>query len=224
MPRDRACVPPTVAFREEWRQALTLLGQVRASGFMVAGVLADVEFGDTPRTKCYFANLPAAASLPQVVRLAHQRWAIEQQYQDLKTELGLEDERRTLEQWASRPKTAQRLALRSRMVLACAEGLPNRTGAKRLHVSSNKVAVASPGHVQIIGRPTVRGESARHRRGRISYWKLCWMMTRFLLFHQTQDTILYKTVMWELDFATLVALVALTSAVPDGHRSDPRAF
>lgn len=50
-----------------------------------------------------------------------------------------EDERRTLEQWVRRPKTAQRLALRSRMVLACAEGLPNRTVAKRLHVSSNSV-------------------------------------------------------------------------------------
>src|SRR5437016_14136508 len=50
-----------------------------------------------------------------------------------------EDERRTLEQWAHRPTTAQRLALRSRMVLACAEGLPNRAVATRLHVSSNSV-------------------------------------------------------------------------------------
>ena len=50
-----------------------------------------------------------------------------------------DDERRTLDQWARRPTTAQRLALRSRMVLACAEGLPNRAVAKRLHVSSNSV-------------------------------------------------------------------------------------
>jgi len=50
-----------------------------------------------------------------------------------------EDERRTLEQWTRRPTTAQRLALRSRMVLACAEGLTNRAVAKRLHVSSNSV-------------------------------------------------------------------------------------
>src|SRR5437588_1769387 len=50
-----------------------------------------------------------------------------------------DDERRTLEQWARRPTTAQRLALRSRMVLACAEGLPNRAVAKRLRVSSNSV-------------------------------------------------------------------------------------
>ncbi len=50
-----------------------------------------------------------------------------------------EDERRTLEQWMRRPTTAQRLATRSRMVLACAEGLTNRAVAKRLHVSSNSV-------------------------------------------------------------------------------------
>jgi len=50
-----------------------------------------------------------------------------------------EDERRTLDQWARRPTTAQRLAMRSRMVLACAEGLTNRAVAKRLHVSSNSI-------------------------------------------------------------------------------------
>src|SRR3954452_22601416 len=50
-----------------------------------------------------------------------------------------EDERRGLEQWARRPKTAQRLAVRSRIVLACAEGLTNRAVAGRLHVSSNSV-------------------------------------------------------------------------------------
>ncbi len=216
--RDHARVPPTVAFQEKWRQALTLLRQVRASGFTVTGVLADAEFGDitlframlhrlrlpyavgisshvtvfrgtprlvwrsashrgrprthpdlaagveprsvtqislalprsawrrvswrnrrdarrwtatfaatrvtpahdwrrrrlapevwvlcerdlgeTPRTKYYFVHLPATASLRQVVRLAHQRWAIEQQYQDLKTELGLDHfEGRTFPGW-----------------------------------------------------------------------------------------------------------------------------
>src|SRR2546422_5232608 len=50
-----------------------------------------------------------------------------------------DDERRTLEQWARRPTTAQRLALRSRVVLACAEGLTNRAVANRLRVSSNSV-------------------------------------------------------------------------------------
>jgi SRSO17 transposase len=34
--------------------------------------------------------LPATASLRTLVRLTHQRWAIEQQYQELKDELGLD--------------------------------------------------------------------------------------------------------------------------------------
>ncbi len=53
-------------------------------------LLCEQDLGATPRTKYYFINLPATASLPQLVRLAHQRWAIEQQYQELKTELGLD--------------------------------------------------------------------------------------------------------------------------------------
>jgi SRSO17 transposase len=216
--RARARVPATIGFQEKWRQALTLLRQVRASGFTITGVLADAEFGDnglfratlhrlrlpyavgissyltifrgtprlvwhttmrrgrprkhpelaagvealsveavaaattprswrrvswrnrregrrwtvgcfavrvtpahdwrhrrlapevwllcerdlgdTPRTKYSFVNLPATASLKQVVRFAHQRWAIEQQYQELKTELGLDHfEGRTFPGW-----------------------------------------------------------------------------------------------------------------------------
>lgn len=49
------------------------------------------------------------------------------------------DERRTLDQWAMRPTSAQRLALRSRIVLACAEGLTNRAVGQGLRVSSNSV-------------------------------------------------------------------------------------
>jgi SRSO17 transposase len=217
--RTEARVPRTIDFQEKWRQALTLLRQVRASGFTVTGVLADAEFGDnglframlhrlrlpyavgissqltmfrgtprlvwqptssrrgrprkhptlaagvellsaqamaaaapprtwrsitwrnrregrpwtveclalrvtpahdwrhrrlvsevwllcerdlgkTPRTKYYVVNLPPTASLRHVVRFAHQRWAIEQQYQDLKTELGLDHfEGRTFPGW-----------------------------------------------------------------------------------------------------------------------------
>lgn len=48
-----------------------------------------------------------------------------------------EDERRTLEQWARRPKTARRLALRARIVLACADGLPDRAVAARVPASAN---------------------------------------------------------------------------------------
>jgi SRSO17 transposase len=216
--RARARVPAPIRFQAKWRQALTLLRQVRASGFVLTGVLADAEFGDnsvframlhrlrlpyavgisshltifrdtprlmwqttmrrgrprkhpelapgtaplsveaiaaalpqkhwrrirwrnrregrqwtvecfairvtpahdwrhrrlapeiwllcerdlgtTPRTKYYFVNLAATAALKQVVRLAHHRWAIEQQYQELKTELGLDHfEGRTFPGW-----------------------------------------------------------------------------------------------------------------------------
>jgi hypothetical protein len=37
-----------------------------------------------------------------------------------------DDERRTLERWSRRAKTAQALALRAKIVLACAEGRPTR--------------------------------------------------------------------------------------------------
>jgi len=46
-----------------------------------------------------------------------------------------DDERQKLETWASRPKSTQRLASRARIVLACAEGLDNKTVAARLHVN-----------------------------------------------------------------------------------------
>src|SRR5487761_168295 len=48
-------------------------------------------------------------------------------------------ERQKLDQWARRPKTSQRLALRARIVLACAEGQPNQAVARRLRVSSHTV-------------------------------------------------------------------------------------
>ena len=63
-------------------------------------LLAERDVGATPRTKYYFVHLPPTASLIQIVRLAHHRWAIEQQYQDLKTELGLDHfEGRTFAGW-----------------------------------------------------------------------------------------------------------------------------
>jgi transposase len=46
-----------------------------------------------------------------------------------------DDERLMLEQWARRPKSAQRLALRSRIVLACGSGLSNTQVARQLHVT-----------------------------------------------------------------------------------------
>jgi SRSO17 transposase len=53
-------------------------------------VLFERDLGATPRVKTYFVNLPATATLRALVRLAHHRWAIEQQYQELKDELGLD--------------------------------------------------------------------------------------------------------------------------------------
>src|SRR5437762_2998848 len=48
-------------------------------------------------------------------------------------------ERRTLENWAKRRKTAQGLALRARIVLACAEGRSNIAVAARLGISRTTV-------------------------------------------------------------------------------------
>ncbi len=45
------------------------------------------------------------------------------------------DESKQLERWAGRRKSAQGLALRSRIVLACATGLTNKEVAARLAVS-----------------------------------------------------------------------------------------
>lgn len=51
-----------------------------------------------------------------------------------------DEERSTLERWARRPKSAQALALRCRIVLACATGLSNLEVAARLGV--NKATVS----------------------------------------------------------------------------------
>jgi transposase len=45
-----------------------------------------------------------------------------------------EDERQTLQRWARRARTAQALALRAKIVLACAEGATNKAVAERLGV------------------------------------------------------------------------------------------
>lgn len=49
------------------------------------------------------------------------------------------EERETLEQWARRPKTAQALAQRARVILACAEGQNNTAVASRLHWTKQTV-------------------------------------------------------------------------------------
>ena len=50
-----------------------------------------------------------------------------------------DDERETLERWARRPKSPQSLALRSKIVLACAEGPTNREVTARLGVAEATV-------------------------------------------------------------------------------------
>jgi SRSO17 transposase len=63
-------------------------------------LLCERDLGSTPRTKYYLIDLPATTSWKALVQLAHQRWAIEQQYQDLKDELGLDHfEGRSLPGW-----------------------------------------------------------------------------------------------------------------------------
>jgi SRSO17 transposase len=53
-------------------------------------LLFERDLGSTPRVKAYLVNLPVTASLRSLVRLAHHHWAIEQQYKELKDELGLD--------------------------------------------------------------------------------------------------------------------------------------
>jgi SRSO17 transposase len=63
-------------------------------------LLCERDLGSTPRTKYYLIDLPATATWKALVQLAHQRWAIEQQYQELKDELGLDHfEGRSLPGW-----------------------------------------------------------------------------------------------------------------------------
>jgi transposase len=50
-----------------------------------------------------------------------------------------DEEREKLEQWARRPKTAQRLALRARLVLSCAAGLSNQAVARQHRTSPHTV-------------------------------------------------------------------------------------
>lgn len=50
-----------------------------------------------------------------------------------------EEQRSRLESWARRPKTAQALALRDRIILACAEGKPNGVVARQTRVRQQTV-------------------------------------------------------------------------------------
>src|ERR1700735_3714383 len=51
-----------------------------------------------------------------------------------------DEERTTLERWARRPKSAQALGFRCRIVLMCADGLDNKVVAERLHTTQQTVS------------------------------------------------------------------------------------
>ena len=63
-------------------------------------LLCERELARGDRVRYYLVDLPPTASLRALVSLAHQRWAIEQQYQELKDEIGLDHfEGRSLPGW-----------------------------------------------------------------------------------------------------------------------------
>jgi len=63
-------------------------------------LLCERELAGGDRVRYYLVDLPLTASLRALVSLAHQRWAIEQQYQELKDEIGLDHfEGRSLPGW-----------------------------------------------------------------------------------------------------------------------------
>ena len=77
------------------------------------------------------------------------------------------EERAALERWARRPKTAQALALRARIVLACAAGTTNTVVAARVRVTRQKVQ--GPSEEQRVemwtaGQPAIRRHAPQSRR------------------------------------------------------------
>jgi SRSO17 transposase len=76
----------------DWREYRRLAPEV--------WLLCERELAGGNRARYYLVDLPSTAPLRALVRLAHQRWAIEQQYLELKDELGLDHfEGRSLPGW-----------------------------------------------------------------------------------------------------------------------------
>jgi SRSO17 transposase len=76
----------------DWRDTRRLAPEV--------WLLCERELAGGDRHRYYLVDLPSTASLRALVSLAHQRWAIEQQYQELKDEIGLDHfEGRSLPGW-----------------------------------------------------------------------------------------------------------------------------
>ena len=87
-------------------------------------LLLERDLGTTPRMKAYLVALPATAALASLVRLAHHRWAIEQQYMELKDELGLDHfEGRSHAGW-------HRHVVLTALAYSWLQGARRRTGAR----------------------------------------------------------------------------------------------
>lgn len=97
-------LPPSALQTISWREGSneTLSGRFAAVRVRHAGgnagrarlqseqwLLIEWPPGDALPLKYYLSNLPADASIHELVRKAHMRWRIERDYQDLKRELGL---------------------------------------------------------------------------------------------------------------------------------------
>lgn len=89
-PRSARCAALRVTPAQDWRH-----GRLAPEVWLLCE-----RPDDGPDEKYYFIHLPRRTALARLVALAHQRWPIEQQYQQLKTELGLDHfEGRTFPGW-----------------------------------------------------------------------------------------------------------------------------
>jgi len=84
LPRADGASVRAVAVRVQASQRGSRWRQPGVTRWLLIEQLGDDTF------KYYLSNLPASTLLAELVRLAHQRWAIEQGYQQLKEELGLD--------------------------------------------------------------------------------------------------------------------------------------
>ena len=84
LPRADGASVRAVALRVQASQRRVRFRQPGASRWLLLEQLGDGTF------KYHLSNLPADTPVAELVRLAHQRWTIEQGYQQLKEELGLD--------------------------------------------------------------------------------------------------------------------------------------
>jgi SRSO17 transposase len=84
LPRADGATVRAVALRVQASQRRVRFRQPGAPRWLLLEQLGDGTF------KYHLSNLPLDTPLAELVRLAHQRWTIEQGYQQLKEELGLD--------------------------------------------------------------------------------------------------------------------------------------